>query len=274
MTHRRIDGRDIDFVINDSPRPWRGDVDLHARGAVEQWDPATGKTTALAAGSPIRLALEPFGATLLRFSPPDLTPRIRLRSAALPSLTVRPLPEAEPMIAHGEFTSVEMSSQVMPEDSGRIGVLAHARLTKSRVDAYAFVRFHQQSPINLAADDCLLLDCWIPAGQQTRTSLLVILHEAGGGDFVADTGRSLASPGHARSFVPLSRFQHAGWTQDADGVLDATRISDVSVGWGGYLGEAGELVDFQIAPPQAGSTGSVRVHVEHDLLDRPREGKR
>jgi hypothetical protein len=105
----------------------------------------------------------------------------------------------------------------------------------------------------------VIIDSWIPDGQWTGSKLLVILHEAGGGDFLADTGRRLDSPGHVRSYVPLSQFQAAAWSQDADGTLDRTRISDLSVGWGGYLGKEGERVQFQIAAPALGTTQRGRV---------------
>ena len=41
ITHRRIDGSEVYFVINDSDQPWEGAVDVPAAGALEQWDPAT-----------------------------------------------------------------------------------------------------------------------------------------------------------------------------------------------------------------------------------------
>jgi hypothetical protein len=120
------------------------------------------------------------------------------------------------------------------------------------VDTHLFVRFHHDSPVSLDGADCLVVDTWIPERQKTHAEFLMILHEEGGGDFLASTGRSLGAPGHERTFVPLSQFQIAGWSHDADGVLDPTRITDVSIGWGGYLGSAGEQVRFQVLPPQVG----------------------
>lgn len=65
------------------------------------------------------------------------------------------------------------------------------------------------------------------------SQLLVILHEGGGGDFIAETGRSMAAPGRKCSFIALNRFQLAGWSKDADGILDLKRVSDIRIGWGG-----------------------------------------
>jgi hypothetical protein len=93
----------------------------------------------------------------------------------------------------------------------------------------------------------------VPAGQSTPSQILVILHEEGGGDFLAETGRSLAAPGRERTFVALSRFQLAGWSKDADGVLDTKRVGDIRIGWGGYFGAEGEKVQFSVALPQVGA---------------------
>jgi hypothetical protein len=43
---------------------------------------------------------------------------------------------------------------------------------------------------------------WVPDGQSTPSELLVILHEEGGGDFLAQTSRSLAASGRQRTFLP------------------------------------------------------------------------
>jgi hypothetical protein len=99
----------------------------------------------------------------------------------------------------------------------------------------------------------VILDTWVPDGQRTPNELLVILHEREGGDFLASTGRSLGAPGHSRVFVPLNRLQLAGWSKDADGVLDQKHVDEIRVGWGGYLGAEGERVEFSVALPQVGS---------------------
>jgi hypothetical protein len=137
---------------------------------------------------------------------------------------------------------------------------ADARLTRSKVDCHLFVRFHHDPPQSLDRADCLVIDTWVPEGQKTQAELLAILDEQGGGDFIAGTGRSLGAPGHERTFLPMSRFQLAGWSQDADGVLDRRKISDLSIGWGGYLGTEGEHVRFQVARPQLGAVGDERTH--------------
>jgi hypothetical protein len=254
--HRRIDGHDIYFVINDSPRPWKGILRIAGRGEVTRWDPATGSVTAPSPEQPLEVPLEGYGATLLRstrVSPPRRHP---LRSGDLPGLVQRPLPLASPVLAHGEFVRARLENAKAGPEKGQQRFLASATVTRGAVDSHLLVRFPRLGPIRLGASDCLVVDTWVPEGQRTRTRLVVIVHEDGGGDFLASTPRSFGNPGHERSFVPLSEFQLAGWSRDPDGLLDPARITDISVGWGGYLGSEGEHVEFQLVPPQAGSPTS------------------
>ena len=121
------------------------------------------------------------------------------------------------------------------------------------MDTHLFLQFHYSQPLDLSDADCLAIETWVTDGQSTPSQLLVILHEEGGGDFIAETGRSLAAPGQERTFVTLSRFQLAGWSKDADGILDLKRVSDIRIGWGGYFGVENEIIQFSVTQPQAGS---------------------
>ncbi len=80
--------------------------------------------------------------------------------------------------------------------------------------------------------------------------MLIILHEKSGADYLASTGRSLAAPGHVRSYVLMKRFELAGWSQDPNGRFDPAGIDRVSIGWGGYFGKEGETVEFSLALPE------------------------
>jgi hypothetical protein len=258
-THRRIEGRDDYFLINDSPRPWQGEVRLSASGGVTRWDISTGNVAAVYSQSPISVSLDAYGATFLQLSERPNSHRHRLSSGELPGLMLRPLPLGIPVEAHGEFVRAELRTDGSAAEHGEPTFLANATLTRGRVDSHLFVRFPRNSVIPLGASDCLVLDTWVPQGQRTSTRLLVIIHEEGGGDFLASTTRSLGSPGHERSFVPLSQFQLAGWSHDSDGILELNRITDISIGWGGYHGKEGEQVGFRMTAPQVGSTVTSQV---------------
>lgn len=75
VTHRRIEGQEIFFVINDSSDPWKGQLSLAAAGQGECYDPATGAITPLAGPEGLDLKLEAYGAALFRFDAPKLPQR-------------------------------------------------------------------------------------------------------------------------------------------------------------------------------------------------------
>jgi hypothetical protein len=252
VTHRRLANHEVYFVINDSVQPWSGSMDF-AAGRGERWDPATGRMAEAVAGGPVQLALAPYGAALFRFAESVLPRRRAIAGGSLPNLSLKPVPRVEPTLPHGEFVRSELTRDESSSTPEVPAWQATGTLTKSQVDTFLFAQFHYAQPLDLSVADCLAIESWVPSGQKTPSRLLVILHEDGGGDFLADTGRSLSGPGHERSYVPLSRFQHAGWSKDEDGVLDAKRVTDIRIGWGGYLGTEGEKVRFSVALPQAGA---------------------
>ena len=251
--HRRIDGREVYFLINDSSKPWQGEVTLSASGAGERWDPAAGVVAQTNLAARVSLNLEPYGATLLRYPAAKTPAKHAPRGGALPNLLQRALPEVKPAMAQGEFVLTELAPDTEHSQPGRPAWQATSKLTKGQVDTFMFVRFLFPEPLNLEGVECLVIDAWVPEGQQTGTQLLAIMQEKGGGDFLATTGGLLGARGHHRLFVPVSRLQHAGWSQDKDGELDLKQISEVRIGWGGYYGSEGEQVKFSIALPQVGS---------------------
>jgi len=255
VTHRRIANQEVYFVVNDSSRPWSGAVGF-AAGQGERWDPGTGRMVEAVRNGSVQLALEPYGAALFRFSEVSRPRRRAIAAGPLPNLSLKPVPPVEPTTPHGEFVRGELARDESRSTQGAPVWQATGTITKSQVDTFLFAQFHYEQPLDLSAADCLAVETWVPAGQKTPNRLLVILHEEGGGDFIADTGRSLSGPGRERSYVPLSRFQHAGWSKDDDGVLDAKRVSDIRVGWGGYLGTEGEEVQFSVVLPQVGTIGN------------------
>lgn len=250
VTHRRVDSREIFFLINDSSKPWQGAVEFAVAGNGEQWNPATGQCSATEVANSTRLDLEPYGAMFFRFSEAVLPKRTPVPSGALPGLVCRSLPKAGPILAKGEFVRGELNSDFT---KGQSVWNASGTLTKGRTDTFLFVRLPYAQPLDLSGTDSLIFDTWIPEQQRTPNQLLVILHEENGGDFLASTGRSLAASGHERTFIPLTRFQLAGWSKDGDGKLDCGRIDEIRLGWGGYLGEEGERVEFSFVLPQTGS---------------------
>jgi hypothetical protein len=253
VTHRRLDDREVYFVVNDSAKPWTGALSFAAAGAGERWNPATGQREETLTTSAGKLSLEPYGAAFFRFAAAKPPQRRTITGSTLPNLVLRAVPGVEPIMGHGEFVRAELVPDSTHSRDNSPAWQAAAVLTRGQVDTHLFLQFHYPQPLDLGDADCLALETWVPDGQSTPNQLLVILHEEGGGDFFAETGRSLAAPGRECSFVALSRFQLAGWSKDADGVLDLKRLSDIRIGWGGYLGAEGEKVQFSVALPQVGA---------------------
>ena len=168
----------------------------------------------------------------------------------MPNLSLRSLPDVEPTVLQGEVVRAELKADAAHSRAGSPAWQAGATLTKSNMDAYLFTQFRYPQPLDLSDAVCIALETWVPDGQSTPRPLLVILHEEGGGDFIVETSRSLAGRGREQSFIPLSRFQLASWSKDNDGVLDLKRVSDIRIGWGGYLGVEGEKIEFSLAKPQ------------------------
>jgi hypothetical protein len=252
-THRRIEGQEVYFLVNDSSKPWQGEVSTSGAGAGERWDPGIGVVAQTNLGPRVSLTLEPYGAAVLRYPAAWVQQKRQPQAGALPNLALRTLPAVKPAMAQGEFVRTEVVSDPSHSQPEHAAWSATSKLTKGQVDTFMFLRFLFPEPLDLEGVECLVIDAWVPEGQRTGTQLLAILQEKGGGDFIANTGGLLGTPGHHRLFVPVSRLQHAGWSQDKDGELDLKQISEVRIGWGGYYGTEGEQVQFSIALPQVGS---------------------
>ena len=253
VTHRRLDNREVYFIINDSAKPWTGRLHFAATGTGERWNPATGRSEETLTAGAAQLSLEPYGAAFFRFTSAKPPQRRTITGAGLPKLVLSAVAGAEPIMGHGEFVRAELTPDAAHSRAGSPAWQAAAVLTRGNVDTHLFLQFGCPQRLDLSDADCLAIETWVPDGQSTPSQLLVILHEDGGGDFIAETGRSLAAPGRERTFVALSRFQLAGWSKDADGVLDPRRVADIRIGWGGYFGAEHETVQFSVALPQVGA---------------------
>jgi hypothetical protein len=247
-THRRMDGSEVYFVTNDSGEAWRGNLKLAASGKGERLDPATGAITEIGDAANVPVELAPYGGVILRFPSAVKPERRAVQSGPLPGLTLTALPLVTPETGKGEFVDAAITT-----DRGAQGPpawTADATLTKSDTDTFLFFSFRYTDGLDLSGDTCLVVDTTVPEGQATPTRLLIILVEKDGGQYLVDTGRSLAAPGMVRSYVPFSALAPAGWVQDPDGRLDLSQIAAINIGWGGYLGKEGEKVSLTIAQPQ------------------------
>jgi len=253
-THRHIKGQEVYFVINDSKEPSKARVTFCADGVGDLWNPATGQGTALAGTKDVPLELAPYGAGIFRFSNVRMPSRFKLGSDVLPSFGFRELPAVRSTVGRGEFVReqiVELDPAREPKAQGiHPAWRVTGAITKSQVDTFLFVQFTAPQPLELRGAHSLVMDTWVPAGQKAPTQLLVVLHEKGGADYIASTGRLLNAPGYQRSWIPWTRFQLAGWSKDQNGRLDLDEVTELRIGWGGYLGTQGEHIEFELAQPR------------------------
>mgnify|MGYP001015517242 CR=1 FL=1 len=243
-THRRMDGYDVHFVINDSAEPWTGNVGLCAASDVEQWNPLTGEHSGVTDPTAIPLQLEPYGGMLFRSSK-SVTPAKRAFSAGpLPGLEPRPLAALTPNMGKGEFVEATVAA-----DGEKGPWTASAALTKGGVDTFLFLTFTQPQDMDLSKDEYLTFDLDVTAPQECDKRMLAILRDARGVEYLCDTQVRLDLPGTTRAYLPLGAFARAGWNTTPEGALDLSRIRDIRIGWGGYTGHEGEKIAFRTSPP-------------------------
>jgi hypothetical protein len=250
-THRRIDGCEVYFLINDSGKAWEGQVAFVADGPGEQWDPDTGRATPLDSPEGVDLRLDVYGGTLFRFERSRQPQRLAVPGGRLSAFSPSPLPEVQPSMIKGEFVTGELTPE--PERSSRLtspGWLAQGTLTKGQVDTFLFLAFDYPDTIDISDVNCLTVETWTPQDQRVSTPLRVILRDTNGVEYLANTERPLSAAGRELCFVRLTRFARAGWNTTPCEELDFSSIASIRVGWGGYYGKEGEQVEFALSAPK------------------------
>lgn len=250
VTHRRMAGDDVYFVINDSGQPWEGSVNIPAAGVLEQWDPATGQMTPLESGRGINLRLGAYGGMLYRFKDAVLPQRKPAGGATIPTMHTEQLPDAVPTVSQGQYVTAVIEPDPLLTSPERPAWRAAGTLTKSDVDTFLFTVFEYPQPLDLSAAACVTLDVWLPEGQKAGVPLLIVLCDASGVQYFAEAGPPMNASGHYTCHAALNRLQRAGWCAITDRPLDAAKISTIRVGWGGYLGTENENVTFSLSPPR------------------------
>lgn len=247
--HRRIDGREVWFLINDSGAAVEETVTLAAEGPGERLDPATGEIVPVDSAENLSVALGPYRGVLYRFARARQPERRPVSGGAVPGLTELALALPAPTVGKGEFVEAQMTTEADGSWS------ATGRLTMGQVDTFLFLGFSPPEPLDLSDAAALVVEFETPDGQRTPAELLVILTDGDGGQYLASTGLPIGVPGRHLAYVAFSRFRLAGWSKDPNGVLDRDRLKSISIGWGGYYGQEGETVSFRLYPPRAARLG-------------------
>lgn len=253
IAHRRIDDNDVYFVINDSGQPWEGELDFSPTGGGAQWEPATGRMTAIEPGAGVPVRLDSYGAMLYTFKSAAPRPRKEVQAGDLPQVAVTALPETSPVPSHGEFVTASIETAPSLASADQTAWRVSGTITKGNVDTFVFAAFNYPAPAGLHEAAYIVFDAWLPEAQQAAVPLLVILRDNSGVEYMADTGIPMNAPGHHACYVALNRFRRAGWCPITDRPLDLSNISAINIGWGGYYGSENENVTFSLSPPRLAS---------------------
>ncbi|MEI7731128.1 MAG: glycosyl hydrolase [Verrucomicrobiota bacterium] len=259
-THRGNAGNHFDYLINDSAEAWSGTVSFpRALASGPQsyalWHPATGAMEPVAGAANLALKLGPYDAVFFHAkdslsATAAAKTQSPLKTGALPGLVSKPIAPTQAQVSGGEF----VQKQVAPDSTHSTRELPAWRaigvLTKSQVDTHLFLRLPYTNRLDLTGTEYVVIDTWVPDNQSTGPQLLVMLHEKGGADYLANSGRSLGKPGLNRTYLPIQNFSLAGWSKDDNGRLDLDAITEIRIGWGGHFGQQGDHLEFSVALPQ------------------------
>ena len=248
-THRRIDDHDVWLVLNDSDQAFAGEVRVAASGPGDLCNPVDGSITPITTSSP-RVELAPYHAVILRYAAAAERPRQHPPAGPLAlgttvDLALRGAPEP----GAGEHVRAA-AAQATTSPDGRPAWRFAAEVTESQVDTFNFAQLVLQAATDLSATGGLRLEIGVPAGQTPPAILHAIVHTADGGQYLTSLGRATNDAGWRVSLLPWSRFARAGWATAGADQLDLRQVTQINVGWGGYLGTAGEQIEYTIAAPQ------------------------
>ncbi len=267
--HREVEGRQVYFLINDSPQPVEADCTFAATGPAEWWDPMAGTRSPLAttagdraSSAPVRLG--GYGSAFVVF-PQAAERRVLAGGAVAARLTATPLAEvlgAEPTWTAGGGAAGEISSEAISIDRDGVALpclRASTLLRETGVDSWCFA----QAQLPAGALRGLLglrAAIWAPTGQESCSAhLYAIATVDDGGQFIADLPTGLAKPGWSDVPIWFESFTPTGWKPTRHVVLDPATITGLSIGWGGYTaGTAGDRIVFGLGPLAAVGKGTDR----------------
>jgi len=245
FAHRRTAKEgDVFFVANDSDQPWTGAVRLAGGGAARVWNPRIGLSHT--ADGEIPLELPTYGAVVLtsvgnvagKMSNAGATPVIHLGTTpfAVPLSSV-------PGLGKGAY----VNGTVRKLDDGFSR--AETTLTKGGVDTFAFMTHsYARSPFPVDARG-VAFKIRVSEANLGSARLGVFLVTKDRTSFYAHTNISLSRAGMQEVTCLFSEFFRHG--NRGTSTLRVEDVRQVNIGYGGYYGQEGERVMFDIAAPAA-----------------------
>jgi len=245
FAHRRTakDG-DVFFAANDSDRPWAGAVRVAGGGAVRVWNPRIGLSHA--AEGEIPLELPAYGAVVLTSE--GNVEGTMARAGTVPEIRLGTKPFAVPLASEpglGKGTYVKGTVRKLDDGFTR----AETTLTKGGVDTFAFMTHgYDRSPFPADAKG-VAFRIRVPEANPGSARLGVFLVTKDRTSFYAHTAVSLTKAGTQEVSCLFTEFFRHG--NRGTGTLRIEDVRQVNVGYGGYYGQEGERVTFDVSSPGA-----------------------
>lgn len=250
VSKRTIQGNTLFFVINDSAVKWNGSIEFKKCNLCEIYNPGDGSVISSGTNLFSGMEIEPYGAKFFKFKTDDYSKDLAIRKGKTSAFSLKSqnIKHNPPNTGKGEFVKAEITDET--DNKGAKMFKADATLTKGGVDTWLFLNFHITDSSSFNPNDAIAFKVNIPAKQDVKNQLLVIVKEKNGGDFIAETGIFLNEAGIKTIYVPFKKLRLAGWSKDNDGILDVKNIEDIRIGWGGYLGSEDENILFSSNAPE------------------------
>jgi hypothetical protein len=251
IAHRFIDGAHVYFVLNDGTELWDGSLDLPADGALEQYDPATGSISALPSGKGVPLHLDAFSGMLFRCEKVVQPKRKQIAAGTMAGLETLLLLAVEPSVSNGEFVAGTVAADPDSSKPGAPVWRVSGTIKKGGVDCFQFARFEYPQGADLGAASYLVFDVDVKNASNKGPMLCVILRDAQGVEYIETMDVAMDDVGVHACFTQLKSFRIAGWCPIKDKPLDFSKITAISIGWGGYFGEENDEITFGLVNPRA-----------------------
>jgi hypothetical protein len=245
LTHRKTEGWDIYFIINDSDKSSKNSLSFRGRGEGRILDPLDGSIKTMSKEEWLEMEFEPYGAKFVIFPEVKKAERLFLPENITSLLNIKPLQHWGQVLSKGEFVQGGFERGKI---AGQECFKTKGKLLRSNVDCFLFLSFIYPGEVNLSKASHLYFQISIPKEQKSPAHMFVILRDSNGNESIANTGLFLSDEGERELFVPLSSFLPTPWGKGKP--PDLRKISVISVGWGGYYGEAGEELQFSTTPPK------------------------
>ncbi len=244
VTHRRIEGWDVYFVINDSDKTCKHSLRFRGKGEVRILDPGSGEIRSLSDGKEIEMEFAPYDAKFVLFTDVEKPKRLMPSGSISSMLLLKSLDISGENLNKGEFVVGELEKG---EIEGKEAFKIKGKLTRSNEDCFAFISFLLTAPTDLRGTSHLFFKVAIPQRQRFPAHLFVIVRDKEGNEAIADTGILLSDEGERELFISRSKFNPVPWGGGKP--VDWEEVTAISIGWGGYYGEIGEELLFSTSPP-------------------------